>query len=86
MYKKSTDILKKSTKPIMVISTIVTLLMASISSMPIMSSSAVAYGLVSKDNNSGSIETHSLYNCVGEGKTCINENENNNNIIANNKE
>jgi hypothetical protein len=79
MFKKSTDVLKKSTKPLMVISTIATLLIAAISSMPVMNSSASDYILISNDNNSGSIETHSLYNCDGEGTTCINENKNNDN-------
>jgi len=86
MYKKSTDTLKKSTKPVMVISTIVTLLLAANSITPIMNSSAFDFGLISKDNNTGSIETNSLFNCVGAAKTCINENENENNEIANNGE
>ena len=86
MFKKSTDVLKKSTKPLMVISTIATLLIAAIGSMPVMNSSASDYILISNDNNSGSIETHSLYNCVGEGKTCVNTNQNNNKEIADNGE
>lgn len=70
----------------MVIYTIVTLLLAAISSTPIMNSSAFDFGLISKDNNTGSIETNNLFNCVGAAKSCINENENNNNVIANNGE
>ena len=83
MSKIIKDILK-SLRPLMVISTIATLLIAAISSMPILNSSALDYVLKSNDNNSGSIETHSLYNCVGEAKICINNNEGNNNVNANN--
>jgi len=84
MYKVSIDTLRKSTKPLMVISTIATLLMAVMSTMPIMNSSAFNFGLLSKDDNIGSIDTNSLFSCVGAAITCINENEDNNNVIANN--
>jgi hypothetical protein len=84
MSKKSLDVIKKSTKPILVISTVAILMIAAISSMPILNSAALDYILISNDNNSGSIERHSIYNCVGEAKTCINENNANNNVIANN--
>lgn len=70
----------------MVISTIATLLMAVMSTMPIMNSSAFNFGLLSKDVNSGSIDTNSLFSYVGAAITCINENEDNNNVIANNSE
>ena len=84
MSKKSLGVIKKLTKPILVISTVAILMIAAISSMPILNSSALDYILISNDNNSGSIERHSLYNCVGEAKICINNNEGNNNINANN--
>jgi len=70
----------------MVISTIATLLMAVMSTMPVMNSYAFNFGLISKDDNIGSIDTNSLFSCVGAAITCINENEDNNNVIANNSE
>ncbi len=62
-----------------------TLLLVSISGMPVMNSSALDPSLISKDINSGSSDTNSLFSCVGAAVTCINENENNNNAITNNE-
>ena len=49
-----------------------------------MNSSALDLGLISKDINLGSIDTDSLFSCVGAAITCVNENEGNNNVITNN--
>lgn len=83
MSKINTDVIKKSTKHLMMISSIAILVMVAMSGMPILNTSALDYYLISNDNNSGSIETHSVYNCVGEAKTCVNTNQNNNNEINN---
>jgi hypothetical protein len=66
----------------MVISSIAKLLMAVISSMPIMNSFAFDIGLLSKDNYTGGIDTNSLFGCFGAAVTCVNENKDNNNVIA----
>ncbi|WP_148686427.1 hypothetical protein [Candidatus Nitrosocosmicus hydrocola] len=81
MYKESKDKLKKST---LVISTIAILLMVTITTTPTMNSSAFDLGLISKDNNVGSIDTSSLFNCFGAAITCDNDNTVNNNIAINN--
>jgi hypothetical protein len=81
MYKESKDKLKKST---LVISTIAILLMVTITTTPTMNSSAFDLGLISKDNNIGSIDTSSLFNCVGAAITCDNDNTVNNNVAINN--
>ena len=85
MNKGSTGILKKLTKPLVAISTIAILLMDFISGLPIMKSSALDPGLISRDINSGNIDTNSLFSCVYAAVTCINENENNNDEITNNE-
>ena len=46
---------------------------------------ALDLGLLSKDINLGSIDTNSLFSCVGAAITCVNENEDNNNVITNNR-
>lgn len=84
MNKVSRDTLKKSTKHLMVISTIATLLMATLSITTTTNASAFNFGLLSNDDNTGSIDTDSLFSCVGAAINCVNENEENNNIIANN--
>jgi len=81
MYKESKDKLKKST---LVISTVAILLMVTITSAPTLSSSAFDLGLISKDNNIGSIDTSSLFNCVGAAITCDNDNTVNNEVAINN--
>lgn len=45
---------------------------------------ALDLGLISKDNNVGSIDTDSLFNCFGAAITCDNDNKVNNNVAANN--
>ncbi len=49
-----------------------------------MNVNAVDFGLISKDFNVGSIDTNSLFNCVGAAITCDNDNTVNNNIAINN--
>jgi hypothetical protein len=81
MNKVSRDNIKKST---LVISNIAILLLVTITSSPTMNSSAFDLGIISKDNNVGSIDTSSLFNCVGAAITCDNDNTVNNNISTNN--
>ena len=45
---------------------------------------AIDFGLISKDFNVGSIDTSSLFNCVGAAITCDNDNTVNNNVAINN--
>lgn len=80
MYNETRDNIKKST---LVISTIAILLMVTISSTPIMNSSALDLGLISKDTNVGSIDTDNLFNCAEVAITCDNDNTVNNNIAIN---
>ena len=49
-----------------------------------MNVNAFDLGLISKDNNIGSIDTDSLFNCVGAAITCDNDNTVNNNVAINN--
>ena len=49
-----------------------------------MNVNAFDLGLISKDNNLGSIDTDSLFNCFGAAITCDNDNTVNNNISVNN--
>jgi hypothetical protein len=86
MNKVSRDTLKKSTKHLMVISTIATLLIAAMGITTTTNANAFNFGLLSEDVNTGSIDTNSLFSCVGAAINCINENEENNNVIANNSE
>lgn len=44
-----------------------------------MNVNAIDFGLVSKDPNTGSIETSSLFNCFGAAITCDNDNTIDNN-------
>ena len=69
----------KSLKPLMVISAIATLLMAAMSVSTITNANAFNFGLKSKDVNDGSIDTDSLFSCVGAAIACVNTNQNNNN-------
>jgi hypothetical protein len=68
----------------MVISTIATLLMAPMSIATTVNANAFNFGLLSEDDNFGSIDTNSLFSCVGRAITCVNENERNNNVRTNN--
>ena len=86
MYKVSRDTLRKSTKHLMVISTIATLLIGAMSLTTTTNANAFNFGLLSEDENFGSIDTNSLFSCVGAAINCVNENEENNNVIANNTE
>ena len=86
MYKVTRDTLRKPTKHLMVISTIATLLIAAMGITTTTNASAFNFGLLSKDDNLGSIDTDSLFSCVGAAINCVNENEENNNVIANNNE
>ena len=49
-----------------------------------MNANAFNFGLNSEDVNSGSIDTDSLFSCVGAAITCTNSNQDNNNVVANN--
>ncbi len=84
MYKVSRDTLKKSTKPVMIFSVIATLLIATMSITTTMNANAFNFGLKSNDVNSGSIDTNSLFSCVGAAINCVNTNQDNNNVVANN--
>ena len=86
MYKVTRDALKKSIKQVMIFSVIATLLIAAIGLPNTKSANAFNFGLLSEDVSSGSIDTDSLFSCVGAAITCVNTNEDNNNVIANNTE
>jgi hypothetical protein len=75
---------KKSLKPLLTISAIATLLMAAMTISTITNANAFNFGLKSKDVNDGSIDTDSLFSCLGAAINCVNTNQNNNNEIANN--
>jgi hypothetical protein len=81
MNKFNTRITKKS---LMAISVIATLLIAAMSLTTTTNANAFNFGLKSKDVNSGSIDTDSLFSCVGAAINCVNTNQNNNNEVANN--
>ena len=49
-----------------------------------MNVNAIDFGLISKDTNIGSIDTSTLFNCVGAAITCDNDNTVNNNISMDN--
>ena len=79
MYKINLDITKNSTKQIMIISAFATLLLAAMSSVPTMKSSALSLsGLIpsfgSNDNNNRSISTDDFLSCLGVGTECTNVN------------
>ena len=76
MNKFNTHTIKKSIKPLMMISVITT--------ATNMNASAFNFGLKSEDINDGSISTNSLFSCVGAAINCINTNQDNNNVVANN--
>jgi hypothetical protein len=44
---------------------------------------AIDFGMISKDDNVGSIDTESLFNCFGAAITCDNDNVVNNNVTIN---
>ena len=70
----------------MVISAIVTLLIAVMSLTTTMNANAFNFGLLSNNGNTGSMDTDSLFSCVGTAINCVNTNQDNNNVIANNNE
>jgi hypothetical protein len=79
MYKINLDITKKSIKQIAVISAFATLLLAAMSSVPVMNSfalslSGVIPSLGSSDNNNNSISTNDFLSCFGVGTECTNVN------------
>ncbi len=84
MYKLNPYSTKKSLKPLLTISVIATLLMAAMSISTIQNANAFNFGLKSKDVNDGSIDTDSLFSCLGAAINCVNTNQNNNNEVANN--
>lgn len=84
MNKLNTHTIKKSLKPLMAISAIATLLIAAIGMTTTTNANAFNFGLKSNDVNDGSIDTDSLFSCVGAAIACLNTNQNNNNEIANN--
>lgn len=81
MYKVSRVRLRRSTA---FFTTIGILLIVTITGTPTMSSSALDFGILSKDSNLGSIDTKSLFNCFGAAITCDNDNTVNNNVAINN--
>jgi hypothetical protein len=85
MNKFNKHTVKKSIKPLMMISVVATLLIAAMGTTTTnMNASAFNFGLKSKDTNSGSISTDSLFSCVGAAINCVNTNQDNNNVVANN--
>lgn len=68
----------------MIFSVIATLLIAGMGVTTSTNANAFNFGLESNDVNSGSIDTNSLFSCVGAAITCINSNQDNNNVVANN--
>ncbi len=74
----------KSLKPLLTISAIATLLIAALSLTSTTNANAFNFGLKSNDVNDGSIDTDSLFSCLGAAINCVNTNQNNNNEIANN--
>lgn len=84
MNKFNTHSTKKSLKPLLTISAIATLLIAAMSLTSTTNANAFNFGLKSEDINDGSIDTDSLFSCVGAAINCLNTNQNNNNEIANN--
>jgi hypothetical protein len=85
MNKFNTHSTKKSLKPLLTISAIATLLIAAMSLTTTPNANAsFNFGLKSKDVNTGSIDTDSLFSCVGAAINCVNTNQNNNNEVVNN--
>jgi hypothetical protein len=85
MNKFNKHTVKKSIKPLMMISVIATLLIAAMGTTASnMNASAFNFGLKSNDVNDWSISTNSLFSCVGAAINCVNTNEGNNNVVANN--
>lgn len=65
------------------ISATATLLMVTIGIATTMNANALNFGLISEDNNTGSVDTDSLFSYIGAAITCINSNQDNNNIFTN---
>ncbi len=65
------------------ISATATLLMVTIGITTTMNANALNFGLISEDNNTGSVDTDSLFSYIGAAITCINSNQDNNNIFTN---
>lgn len=49
-----------------------------------MDANGIDFGIISKDDNVGSIDTENLFNCFGAAITCDNDNVVNNNVTINN--
>ena len=80
MYKIDLDITKKSIKQIAVISAFAILLLAAMSSVPTMKSSALSLSgiipsLGSNDKNDRSIDTDDFLSCLGVATDCTNVNK-----------
>jgi hypothetical protein len=84
MNKFNTHSTKKSLKPLLTISAIATLLIAAMSLTATTNANAFNFGLKSKDVNTGSIDTDSLFSCVGAAINCVNTNQDNNNVVTDN--
>jgi hypothetical protein len=84
MNKFNTHTTTKSLKPLLTISAIATLLIAAMSLTGTTNANAFNFGLKSKDVNSGSIDTDSLFSCVGAAINCVNTNQDNNNVVTDN--
>lgn len=69
---------------IMIFYVIATLLIAAMDSTTTTIANVFNFGLDSNDVNSGSINTNSLFSCVGAAIHCINTNQDNNEEVANN--
>jgi hypothetical protein len=80
MYKLDLDITKKSIKQIAVISAFATLLLAAMSSVPVMKSyafslSGIMPSLGSSDKNDRSIDSDNFLSCLGVATDCTNVNK-----------
>ena len=65
------------------ISATATILMVTIGITTTMNANALNFGLISEDDNTGSVDTDSLFSYIGAAITCINSNQDNNNIFTN---
>jgi hypothetical protein len=84
MNKLNTYSTKKTLKPLLTISAIATLLIAALSLTGTPNANAFNFGLNSEDVNSGSLDTDSLFSCVGAAIQCLNSNEDNDSVVNDN--
>ncbi len=84
MNKLNTNSTKKTLKPLLAISAIATLLIVALSLTSTPNANAFNFGLNSEDVNSGSLDTDSLFSCVGAAIQCLNSNEDNDSVVNDN--